>query len=277
MEIKFDPAARHDFLTGFSKRKKERRVFGLAMGKLKARKDALDERKEIRAAKKEEVREKEENMRLNRKQKDGDNGDDDDADDDNDDDNDDSNADAGRDVTDLIRSSIPSSFPLDASAPPASSSASLPSGKISVIPFTNDSTISMFGAGVTVSVSYGLSGAGVCGNDSDDDDSELLHSRQRGEKKVDVDQRYAGNVTKFMKDVSASLGNKKKTDRKGWTGKGMHGAQGMKGAGGAATVKLAKKLIGRYSDGEAQAKSAKHMAKGKKGKGRQAGGKGQKR
>ena len=52
--IAFDPDARKEYLTGFSKRKEERRKYGLAMGELKARKDRLEERKETRESKKEQ-------------------------------------------------------------------------------------------------------------------------------------------------------------------------------------------------------------------------------
>ena len=43
--ITFDSDKRHDYLTGFSSRKKERRAFGLAMQKVKDRQSKLEERK----------------------------------------------------------------------------------------------------------------------------------------------------------------------------------------------------------------------------------------
>ena len=52
--IAFDPDARKEYLTGFSKRKTERRKYGLAMGELKARKERLEERKDARESKKEQ-------------------------------------------------------------------------------------------------------------------------------------------------------------------------------------------------------------------------------
>ena len=45
--ITFDSDKRHDYLTGFSSRKKERRAFGLAMQKVKDRQSKLEERKGV--------------------------------------------------------------------------------------------------------------------------------------------------------------------------------------------------------------------------------------
>jgi len=50
VEITFDPDARKEWLKGFSKRKQERRKFGLAMQVLKDRKAKLEERKERKEA-----------------------------------------------------------------------------------------------------------------------------------------------------------------------------------------------------------------------------------
>ncbi|EKU20538.1 rrna processing protein rrp17, partial [Nannochloropsis gaditana CCMP526] len=52
LALVFDPEARREYLTGFSKRKKERRTFGLAMQQVKNRKARLMEREELRKAKK---------------------------------------------------------------------------------------------------------------------------------------------------------------------------------------------------------------------------------
>ncbi|CAM9347392.1 unnamed protein product [Chrysoparadoxa australica] len=57
MEVSFDPDARKDYLTGFRKRKQERRRFGLAMQKMKDRKERLGERKDRREAEKERLEE----------------------------------------------------------------------------------------------------------------------------------------------------------------------------------------------------------------------------
>ena len=48
VHISFDDEARKDYLGGFRKRKKERRVKGLAFGKVKARRERLEARKQRR-------------------------------------------------------------------------------------------------------------------------------------------------------------------------------------------------------------------------------------
>lgn len=64
LEIKFDSKARLDYLTGFSNRKKKRRTFGLAMQKVKDRKQKLEQRKEIRHAQLEKLEELEEQREI---------------------------------------------------------------------------------------------------------------------------------------------------------------------------------------------------------------------
>lgn len=54
-EIVFDPDARRSYLQGFSDRKRQRRAFGLAMQKVKDRKAMLEDRAEMRKARKEQV------------------------------------------------------------------------------------------------------------------------------------------------------------------------------------------------------------------------------
>jgi hypothetical protein len=53
LHIAFNVDAREEYLTGFSKRKAERRRFGLAMGELKRKRARLEDRKERRAIEKE--------------------------------------------------------------------------------------------------------------------------------------------------------------------------------------------------------------------------------
>jgi ribosomal RNA-processing protein 17 len=56
-EVVFDEEERRAYLTGFRKRKLERRTFGLAMQMIKDRKEKLSEKKEERLAAKEKMRE----------------------------------------------------------------------------------------------------------------------------------------------------------------------------------------------------------------------------
>lgn len=57
--ITFDPQARSAFLTGFSARKQQRRMFGLAMQKVKDRKARLEQRAARKSAEKEQVEQSE--------------------------------------------------------------------------------------------------------------------------------------------------------------------------------------------------------------------------
>ena len=53
LHIGFNDEARKEYLNGFSKRKAERRRFGLAMGELKKKRQKLEDRRERRAIEKE--------------------------------------------------------------------------------------------------------------------------------------------------------------------------------------------------------------------------------
>lgn len=64
LEIKFDPTARREYLTGLSARKKEKRAFGLAMQKVKDRKAKMEERKETKQAILEQIEEAEKSKEL---------------------------------------------------------------------------------------------------------------------------------------------------------------------------------------------------------------------
>ena len=65
--VTFNSTDRHDYLTGFSSRKKERRAFGLAMQKVKDRQSKLEERKESREAQLEKIEDIERNKAALRK------------------------------------------------------------------------------------------------------------------------------------------------------------------------------------------------------------------
>lgn len=59
LEIKFDPEARREFLTGASSRKKDRRAYGLAMQKVKDRRAKIEQRREEKKALLEQIEEAE--------------------------------------------------------------------------------------------------------------------------------------------------------------------------------------------------------------------------
>jgi ribosomal RNA-processing protein 17 len=276
--IEFNPEKRVEFLTGFSKRKKDRRVFGLAMGELKKRKDHLEARKETRDSRLEEVEKVEERNRLDR----GEEGllptapvaavEEEDDDEEEEEEHDEGNISSNN-----------------------------------VLHFANETTSQMFGGDVSVSISYGFDGDDDNATSTSekttnkfilqtssassemmesgltmsyDDDDDLLKSRQSGKKKFDTDQHKAGNVTTFMKKVSKTLGKKK--DKKGWSGKGTHGASGMKGVK-SDQMKSVQKLLTKV-EGKGGSKGGSGTGSGGDGGGRKGtkgnriqGGKGMRR
>jgi ribosomal RNA-processing protein 17 len=79
-------------------------------------------------------------------------------------------------------------------------------------------------------------------SDESDDDGRALPAAKK--PSVDLRQRYAGNVNKFMNQLKGNLPGKKKRD----TGsqpkhKGKHGAALMKGMGGSSNLKIAQKAL----------------------------------
>ena len=261
--VDFDPDKRKDYLTGFSKRKKERRVFGLAMGELKKRKDHLEARKERAEAKAEETEKREERIKLDREANTLDFGGD--------------KGDEVEEVGEREESESEGGEDDEVDMEGGEGSTKEPKAKKrkvnenpndltsdNVLEFENAETASMFGGNVTVSISYGFDAdpvkpsaddVGEVGADgvyngmtmSFDDDDGLLASRQTGKKRFDQDQHIAGNVATFMKKVSKNIGKKK--EKKGWSGKGIHGAAKMKGVL-AGDMKTVKKLL---SKGESKA------------------------
>eukprot|EP00588_Corethron_pennatum_P008534 CAMPEP_0194267458 /NCGR_PEP_ID=MMETSP0169-20130528/1946_1 /TAXON_ID=218684 /ORGANISM="Corethron pennatum, Strain L29A3" /LENGTH=267 /DNA_ID=CAMNT_0039008291 /DNA_START=102 /DNA_END=901 /DNA_ORIENTATION=+ len=215
VEVSFDIDERREYLTGFSKRKKARRVFGLAMQKVKDRKDRLEERKERREAKEDRIQELERQRKIQRGEKLlSDSGSESDSADDGDD-----KGTAG---------GVPG--PAGASAPVTTTYASAP---------IHD----RFGGCVVVTTTPGLP------PDSDDEANARyveLRDAMAQRKGVDADQRKLNSATAYTRALEGSLPGKKKSQKK-WSGKGMHGAQHMKGMGGATGVKSAKKVLSRVS------------------------------
>lgn len=205
-EIVFDPDARSAYLKGFSERKRQRRVFGLAMQKVKDRKARLEERAEVRAAMKEQVEEaekqKEELMEA---------------------------------YTAAAESeSLGQNF-TEASATTAKAS-TLPEDNVldRVETYQDVQTQSQWGGQVIVTTSTHIPG---------DEDDEEEEKKMATAKKKDVEQEYAGNVEKFMNKLKGNMPGKKKGTHS--FRKGKHGAAGMKGMAGAADLKVAQKFLKR--------------------------------
>mmetsp|Transcript_33395 Transcript_33395/g.37999 ORF Transcript_33395/g.37999 Transcript_33395/m.37999 type:complete len:248 (-) Transcript_33395:104-847(-) len=80
----------------------------------------------------------------------------------------------------------------------------------------------------------------------DDEDEDVLSSSRKNGGGVDVKQRYAGNVNKYMDELKADMPSKKnkhsaRRHKKG----GQHGAATMSGIGGSLNLKLAQKALSR--------------------------------
>ena len=94
---------------------------------------------------------------------------------------------------------------------------------------------------------------------SEDEDSP-------GEKvSVDAQQRYCGNVKKYLQKFKGNMPSKKKHVTKH---KGRHGAASMQGMGGSADLKLAQKALSK-----GKAKSIKNDRKGGRSSSSSHGGK----
>lgn len=227
LEIRFDPSKRREYLTGFSKRKQERRAFGLAMQKVKDRKAKLEDRKATREAKEEQLLELE--AQKKRIENDGVEEGEDDDDDDDDDSEDGSEDNEENDETTEEKSD---------------------NSKCLVDTLTTHD-VDQFGENVTVTTTFGLP-------EDDDEKAEELVYNERSEKSLqmkkgskyrnnDEEQRMAGNVNHFIKEVKRSGVLSSKSSRKnqgnGSRRKGNHGAAQMKGIGGSANLKIAKKSL----------------------------------
>ena len=202
----FNPTDRHEYLTGFSTRKKERRAFGLAMQKVKDRRDKLEERKEQREANLEKIEDIERNKKALRKGMSGDNSDDDDDDDDN------------------------------SQHEPQHNDQEMKT-------FQDEETTQQFGGLVSVTTTFGIPS-----DDEDDEkaDSEFYARTKHGAGHIDEAQKAAGDVTKYIPKVKGTMGIKKKDSGGYKHKKGQHGATAMKGMGNATTLKMSKKILGKF-------------------------------
>ena len=245
VEVKFNPTDRHDYLTGFSSRKKERRAFGLAMQKVKDREAKLEERKEQRQAQLEKIEDIERNKVALRKGISGDTAVDEGGDNASSDDDDGSVQNGAQHNEQEMKT------------------------------FKDDHTTHQFGGLVSVTTTFGIP------SDDDDDDSingerEFYSRTKHGADHVDEAQKRAGNFQTYIADVKGTLGQKKKGGGgKNGGKKGMHGASSMKGMGNAASLKVAKRTLAKFKakGGKGGADSEKGAGRGrsrdgKKGKGR---------
>jgi ribosomal RNA-processing protein 17 len=239
LEIKFNPEARRQYLTGLSAKKKERRAFGLAMQKVKDRKAKLEEKRENRKALLEQIEEaeqfKEQTQKLNA-----------------------ANAHAHNDNGDDYTSSSHTTRiqkPLNQE---------IKENKVTT--YQDQTTQSQFGGQVIVTTTYNFSS----GDESDDDEEDDIANEgpKKITKHIDTEQRYAGSVQKYIAQIKGHLPNKKNKTMdagKSLCKRGKHGAQTMKGMGNSKDFKMAKKTLDRATDRKAQGPGNK---KGQKRKSR---------
>ena len=236
-EIVFDENAREEYLTGFRKRKTERRKFGLAMQIVKDTKM----RKEAVKARKADI------MRANQREKDklreaGGVMAQEDSDDDEDDVEGDEDGNEGDD--------------------------SNSSKKLEESVFADESTTSMFGASVSVVVNTDVSTGGADGSDDgeggDSDEEELRKAKQRlDERRVKRMGKPLTKLERALKKVAATGGLQKKKKvlpKGGGAEDSKFGRNKKKGEGSAAGKALLHKAMGSGIVG-----GFKGKGKGKKG------------
>eukprot|EP00574_Skeletonema_japonicum_P009998 CAMPEP_0201718988 /NCGR_PEP_ID=MMETSP0593-20130828/4351_1 /ASSEMBLY_ACC=CAM_ASM_000672 /TAXON_ID=267983 /ORGANISM="Skeletonema japonicum, Strain CCMP2506" /LENGTH=281 /DNA_ID=CAMNT_0048209377 /DNA_START=52 /DNA_END=897 /DNA_ORIENTATION=- len=220
VEVSFNATDRHEYLTGFSKRKKERRAFGLAMQKVKDREAKVEERKERREAQLEKIEDIERNKRaLRRGLLEGSDDDDNDNDGSDDDDNDGS-----------INNNKQQQQQKELNT------------------FQDEHTTTQFGGLVSVTTTFGI----PSDDDDDDDDDNSIDFYKRvkhGKHHIDTEQKRAADVNTFMEQVKSNMPSKKKSSNGGGKRggkKGQHGASTMSGMGNAATLKMAQKTLRKF-------------------------------
>ncbi len=224
-------------------------MFGLAMQKIKDRRDKLDRKKEDRKSRLEKVEEAEKLKRLAKGQ----------GEDDDDESGSDSGSESGDDAS---VSSSEQKSKLEKSTKKRSKPAHDEVEETQQT-YSDANTTSQFGGSVIVTTTYGI----PSDDESDDPDIQGIVSNK---PHVDEEQRYAGNVKKYMSQVRSNLPNKKrKREQMGGGGghrKGKHGASDMKGMGSGTDLKMAKKALGRAAISEKGGGMDRGGKKGKRGK-----------
>jgi ribosomal RNA-processing protein 17 len=227
-EVVFDPEARKAYLRGFSERKRQRRAFGLAMQKVKDRKAKLEqraqekkdelERVEQAEAQKEELME--EVVRMNPSI---------------------AGDDFSGEGSDLDKEE--SSDDEDEKTPKAEKQKL--EKVIDTKVYDDSKTELSWGGQVTVTTSV----VELDGDSCDDvDDDDLVKSCTKQKTSVDLAQKYAGNVNRFLNELKGNMPAKHKRDATKTKRKGKNGAADMKGVGGAQNLKIASKLLSKSKE-----------------------------
>lgn len=264
-EIVFDPEARRNFLRGFSERKRQRRAFGLAMQRVKDRNAKIEQRAIEKKDELERVEQAEhqkellleealrERMRQSASSKSaiGANKSNDDDDSDNNEDNFDNideESDDDDDDGDHTENNTKKKAKKNNDV------------ACDTIVYNDTTTASMWGGQVTVTTSF----VDLDGDDDEDDDGDARGSDSRQSKKkkpsVDVEQKYAGKVEKYLNKLKGNMPGKSKNGGSGIKAKrkGKDGRADMQGMGGSGNLKIAQKLL---------SKSKEKMPSGGRGRG----------
>lgn len=218
--VVFDPAARQEYLQGFSKRKHERRAFGLAMQKVKDRKAKLEQRAESKQAIKEQIEqaEKQKEELLEEYMLDYNGG-----------------------SSDGVKSAIIKGS--REQTPPTSVKLDSEPLVDKVDMYQDDQTQTQWGGEVIVTTSTKIPGGEDDGDDNENVDDVVKPSAKR--RKIDAEQEYAGKVEKYLTKLKGKLPAKKRKDNIKKQ-KGLHGAVAMKGvAGSGSEFKMAQKVLVR--------------------------------
>jgi len=226
-EIVFDPEARKEYLRGFSERKRQRRAYGLAMQRVKDRKAKIDQRKQ---EKKDDLNRIEEAERQKEEL-----------------------------LEEAMLNNAGTSKDADCDSDDEATDEEENKNDISKVferkTYDDKQTENQWGGRVVVTTSEV-----ALGDDSDDDDNN--DDAKKRKKSVDAEQRYAGNVEKYLNELKGKMPGKKR-DQRHHKRKGKNGAAEMKGVGGAGNLKIAQKLLTKT---KAQQKSGAGHQKKKKGR-----------
>ena len=255
-EVVFDPEARKAYLRGFSERKRQRRAYGLAMQKVKDRKEKIEQRSENKKDVEERVREAEQQketameLMMEHEEKMSKKNSKKNSNDDSDNESNSSYGEGSSSDDDEKKTKI-----------------------LNEITYDDKKTAKQWGGRVTVVTSEVALDEDEESDDDgdndsmdfDDDDGDSKHVK----KSVDAAQKYAGNVEKFMSQLKGNMPSKKKRKdmHSNTKRKGKHGAADTVGMGGAANLKTAQKMLSRV---QAKGGGGK-VGKTTKGKGKKRG------
>lgn len=221
-EVVFDPEARKAHLRGFSERKRQRRAYGLAMQKVKDRKAKIEERAQMKKEDLERVEQAEqqkeqllaESMEVNKNIRLEESEDESDGEND--------------------------AKPLETSKQNSKESLSsrIDDNLLQTKTYDDKEAKDHWGGRVTVTTSEFNMGHF---DSSDDEDVDLYTAA--ASRSIDVHQKEAGKVKKYLAQLKGNMPSKKNKDAGYAKRKGRNGAAEMKGIGGAGNLKIAQRVL----------------------------------